>query len=133
LRAYTSLALDDIDSFVFGSSPHPVVLKSGLIIGGGQVYPEVNFTLPSITISADSMPKIREQYLQMATGVCTRAVEFVETMFRCFELCANAGADMLAIESTGGKEIHDDAILNGDLPASVFALGVLASRDMGYL
>jgi methanol--5-hydroxybenzimidazolylcobamide Co-methyltransferase len=40
---------------------------------------------------------------------------------------------LLSIESTGGKEIHDDALLYGDLPAVVLALGVLASRDMAYL
>ena len=45
----------------------------------------------------------------------------VEKMFRSFELNAQAGADFLAIESTGGKEIPDDAILNGDLKKSVFA------------
>ena len=56
-----------------------------------------------------------------------------ERLVRSFDLCAQAGADMLAIESTGGKEIHDDALLNGDLPAAVFALGVLACRDMAYL
>ncbi len=28
---------------------------------------------------------------------------------------------------TGGKEVHDEAILNGDLPLSVFALGILGS------
>jgi methanol--5-hydroxybenzimidazolylcobamide Co-methyltransferase len=39
----------------------------------------------------------------------------------------------LAIESTGGKEIHDDAILNGDLHRSVFSLGILASQDMAFL
>ncbi len=50
-----------------------------------------------------------------------------------FELCAEAGADMLSIESTGGKELHDDALLNADLAGSVFALGVLASADMGPL
>jgi len=33
----------------------------------------------------------------------------------------------------GGKELHDDALLNADLAGSVFALGVLAARDMGYL
>ncbi len=47
-----------------------------------------------------------------------------------FELCAQAGADFLAIESPAGKEVHDEAILNGDLPLSVFALGVLGARDM---
>ena len=38
-------------------------------------------------------------------------------MVRSFELCAQAGADLLSIESTGGKEVHDDALLNGDLSA----------------
>jgi methanol---5-hydroxybenzimidazolylcobamide Co-methyltransferase len=56
-----------------------------------------------------------------------------DSMVRSFELCAQAGADLLSIESTGGKEIHDDALLNGDLAAAVFALGVLASRDMAFL
>ncbi len=59
--------------------------------------------------------------------------EFVDNMYRSFELCASAGADMLSIESTGGKEIHDDAILQGDLLTSVFSLGILASRDMADL
>ena len=40
---------------------------------------------------------------------------------------------MLAIESTGGKEVHDDALLNGDLPGAVFSLGVLGARDMAFL
>lgn len=56
-----------------------------------------------------------------------------EKMVATFDLCAEAGADLLSIESTGGKEVHDDALLNGDLAGSVFALGVLASRDMAQL
>jgi len=56
-----------------------------------------------------------------------------DQMVTSFELCAEAGADMLSIESTGGKELHDDALLNADLAGSVFALGVLASADMGPL
>ncbi len=56
-----------------------------------------------------------------------------ENMAQSFELCAQAGADLLSIESTGGKEIHDEALLYADLPAAVFALGVLGSRDMAYL
>jgi methanol--5-hydroxybenzimidazolylcobamide Co-methyltransferase len=54
-------------------------------------------------------------------------------MARSFELCAEAGADFLSIESTGGKEIHDDALLYGDLSSVVLSLGILASRDMAYL
>jgi len=42
-------------------------------------------------------------------------------MVSSFELCADAGADLLSIESTGGKELHDDALLNADLAGSVFA------------
>jgi methanol--5-hydroxybenzimidazolylcobamide Co-methyltransferase len=54
-------------------------------------------------------------------------------MMESFEACAKAGADMLAIESTGGKEIHDEAIVNGDLAQSVFSLAILGARDMGFL
>jgi methanol--5-hydroxybenzimidazolylcobamide Co-methyltransferase len=56
-----------------------------------------------------------------------------EQMVHSFDLCAEAGADMVSIESTGGKEIHDEALLNGDLAGALFALGVLACRDMAFL
>ncbi|HEX7599198.1 MAG TPA: methyltransferase MtaB domain-containing protein [Polyangia bacterium] len=200
MPVYQSLAIRNLDDFVYGVSPRPVTLKNGLVIGGGQVYPELNFTLPDMLINEASLPEVRRQYTEMIAGACTRAVElhlaglvvefellpdltltpewgaeitsilrqaldtaqaahglkvalrvtpndvrefsrppllrrgeYVEKMFRSFELCAAAGADFLAVESTGGKEIHDDAILNGDLAASAFALGVLGSRDMAYL
>lgn len=197
---FTSLAIKTLDDFIYGHCPHPVSLPNDLVIGGGMVYPELNFTLPGMTIQAESMPEVRSQYRQMIQDACDRAVElavpglvvefellpdltlepewgaeitailkevlvetdvksaiktalrvtpndirefarpplmrtgeFVDKMLRSFELCAQAGADFLAIESTGGKEIHDDAILNGDLAASAFALGVLGSRDMAWL
>ncbi len=62
-----------------------------------------------------------------------RSGEMAEKMFRSFELCAAAGADILSIESTGGKEVHDEALVNADLQGIVFALGVLAIKDMDYL
>lgn len=197
---YQSLAISNLDDFIYGSCPRPVTLKNGLVIGGGEVYPELNFTLDNMLIDAGSMPKVYEEYTQMITGACTRAVElhapglvvefellpdltltpewgaevtrilrqslddaqtqhglktalrvtpndirefarppllrqgrYLEDMLRSFELCARAGADFLSVESTGGKEIHDEAILNGNLELSVFALGVLASRDMAFL
>jgi methanol--5-hydroxybenzimidazolylcobamide Co-methyltransferase len=52
---------------------------------------------------------------------------------RSFNLCADAGADILSIESIGGKEVHDQALMYGDFPGIVFALGVLAPRDMSWL
>lgn len=197
---FSSLAISSIDDFIYGSSPKPIVLSNGLTIGGGTIYPELNFTLPSMSITAESMPEVYEQYTQMIQEACTRAVElhvpglvvefellpeltlvpewgaevtrilrrtldetqakhnlpvalrvtpndvrefarppimrqgeFVQAMYRSFELCARAGADFLSIESTGGKEVHDEAILNGDLLRSVFALGVLGARDMRQL
>jgi len=47
--------------------------------------------------------------------------------------CARAGADVLSIESVGGKEVHDQALLYGDIHGVIFALGVLAPRDMDFL
>ncbi|OGU74248.1 MAG: methanol--corrinoid methyltransferase [Ignavibacteria bacterium RBG_16_34_14] len=62
-----------------------------------------------------------------------RSGELTVNMFRSFELCAQAGADMLSIESTGGKEVHDDALVNADLSGIIFSLGILAVKDMQYL
>lgn len=57
----------------------------------------------------------------------------LQQMLRAFDLCAAAGADILAIESTGGKEVSDAALLEGDVDGLAFALGVLAPRDMAFL
>jgi methanol---5-hydroxybenzimidazolylcobamide Co-methyltransferase len=200
MKIFDSLAIPNIDDFLFGNCPHPITLKNGMCLGNGTVYPEINFTLPNMQINAETMPEVKDQYLQMITGVCNRAIElnaagivveyellpdltiipewgseickllrdvldeksaksgmkvalrvtpndirefarpplmrksqFVDKMFKSFELCADSGADFLAIESTGGKEIHDEALLNCDLTLSAFALGVLASRDMVFL
>ncbi|NNE33952.1 MAG: hypothetical protein HKN13_01865, partial [Rhodothermales bacterium] len=46
---------------------------------------------------------------------------------------ARAGADLLSIESTGGKEISDRALMEADIPALLVALGILAPRDMHFL
>ncbi len=200
MPTYNSLSIKNKEEFIFGKCVHPVKLKSGLTIGEGKVYPELNFTLPSMIVREDTMDEVRQQYNEMVRAACARAGElaaeglviefellpeltinpewgkqvveilrseledaqkkygikvglratpndireferppylrkgvYLEAMLKSFSLCAQAGADMLAIESTGGKEIHDDAILQGDLPLSVFALGVLGARDMRFL
>jgi methanol--5-hydroxybenzimidazolylcobamide Co-methyltransferase len=197
---FRSLSISSLDDFVFGVSPKPVALANGMVIGGGTVYPELNFTLPGMQIAPETMDEVRAQYSEMITGACTRAVELhvpglvvefellpeltqvpewgagitrilsdalremqarhgiptalrvtpndirefarppvmrqgvhYENMLRSFALCAENGADFLSIESTGGKEVHDEAILNGDLALAVYALGVLGSRDMAFL
>lgn len=199
MEKYDELRISRADDLVFGRSPHPLAV-GGLTLGGGIVYPELNFTLPPMAVSAETMPQVREEYRQMTDDALERAAalkvpgmvlelellpeltrqpewgaeitailrerldavqskrglpsalrvtpsdmrDFVrpplmragrewESLVRSFDLCAEAGADMLAIESTGGKEIHDDALLNADLPAAVFALGVLGCRDMAFL
>lgn len=199
-HSYTTLAISDLDSFVFGHCSRPVRAGRGLTIGAGTVYPELNFTLPPMSIAAETIADVRSQYTEMIEEALARAValqvpglvvefellpeltempewgadvtailhdalerqherdglacalrvtpndirEFIrpplmrrgekwERMLRSFELCAEAGADMLAIESTGGKEVHDDALVAGDLPMAVLALGVLAPRDMAFL
>lgn len=59
--------------------------------------------------------------------------EFWDKVMESFEGSAKAGADYLAIESVGGKEVHDDAILYCEINKSLFALGVLGVRDMHKL
>lgn len=56
-----------------------------------------------------------------------------QSMLASFEQNAAAGADVLSIESTGGKEVHDIALPRGDVAGIVLALGVLGPRDMHWL
>jgi methanol--5-hydroxybenzimidazolylcobamide Co-methyltransferase len=55
-----------------------------------------------------------------------------ELVLETFERCAPY-SDILSIESTGGKEVCDGAILQCDPGSMLFALGVLASNDMEFL
>lgn len=198
--SYTSLAIPDPDDLVFGKAPHPLKLKRGMNLGGGTVYPEINFTLPPILIEQGTMNKVCDEYRQMITGVLKRASEleapgvvvefetlppmtehpdwgmqivnilldamedeharhglpsalrvtpndnremhrppmmrsgiYWEGMLELFDRAAAAGAELLSIESVGGKELHDDALTMGDLQGSIFALSVLGARDMQFL
>lgn len=193
--AYASAA-----DLCFGQAVHPLATRRGLSIGGGKVYPELNFTLPDIDINANTMPAILQQYREMITGALKRAVELEapglvvefetlppmtqnpqwgiditrvladaledayvkhglkgvlratpndtrefmrpplmrsgahwEEMLKTFEGCARAGADLLSIESVGGKEVHDEALTNCDLASVIFANGVMGVRDMTFL
>lgn len=197
---YTSLAIDNPESLIFGSAPKPLTTRSGMVIGGGHVYPELNFTLPSMTITADTIPRVLEHYKEIINGALTRAVEleaegvviefetlppmtefpewglsiarvlldgmrafetatglksvlrmtpndnrefvrpptmrsgyFLDRMLQLFESSAKEGAELLSIESVGGKELHDDALVNGDLAAVIFSQCCVGVRDMRYL
>lgn len=62
-----------------------------------------------------------------------RRGNLLDSMLAAFAECAAAGADILSIESTGGKEVSDRALLEADMDGLAYALGVLAPRDMAFL
>jgi methanol--5-hydroxybenzimidazolylcobamide Co-methyltransferase len=51
-----------------------------------------------------------------------RSGKYWENMLEVFDKSGEAGADFLSIESTGGKELCDEALINADLPGVVFGL-----------
>ncbi len=62
-----------------------------------------------------------------------REGKYLDTMWTCFEKCAEDGADIISVETTGGKEAHDEALIHCDMRKAVFALGVLGVRDMRFV
>jgi methanol--5-hydroxybenzimidazolylcobamide Co-methyltransferase len=197
---FKNLAIPSADDLCFGHAPKPLTTRRGMTIGGGIVYPELNFTLPNMEITQATMPKVLDEYRMMITGALHRAVELEppglvvefetlppmtqvpqwgidvtkvladamedayakhglksvlratpndtrefarppimrsgelwENMLKTFEGCALAGAELLSIESVGGKEVHDDALTAGDIPAVLFALCTMGVRDMRFL
>ena len=199
-KEFNEVAYNSAEEMVFGKALKPVTLKNGLVIGGGDVIPELNFTLPMMTISEETMPKVLAHYKEIAEGACKKAVELhapamgfeIEILPPCtfnpqwgidvnktvvdvvkeyeakygiktcvrltpvdiregrdlehmyhgkhwdsvmetFRGAGETGADLLAIESIGGKHLHDDALMMCDLPKILFAYGVVGCKDMGIL
>ncbi|MEN3003877.1 methyltransferase MtaB domain-containing protein [Dehalobacterium formicoaceticum] len=196
---FNELAYNNLDEFIYGYAKKPVTFKNGMVIGNGIVYPELNVTLPPISINESTMKKVLSQYKEMITGACEKAIELhapgiiveIELLPPCtfnpqwgidvakvvkdvlreyegqglksllrltpvdiregndlvhmyhgehwdkvmktFQGSAEVGADMLAIESVGGKHLHDEAVMNCDLPKALFALGVVGAKDMEVL
>ena len=71
---FSTLAVSRPGELSFGRAPKPVRCGFDLTLGGGQVYPEVNFTLPPITIEETTWAEVRQHYEEMATGILRRAV-----------------------------------------------------------
>jgi methanol--5-hydroxybenzimidazolylcobamide Co-methyltransferase len=59
---YKSLIITNPDDLMFGIAPNPVKTRRGLEIGGGQVYAELNFTLPIMSITDSTLPEVYEHY-----------------------------------------------------------------------
>ncbi|MBT3242648.1 MAG: methanol--corrinoid methyltransferase [Bacteroidetes bacterium] len=72
---FKDLSISDPKDLLFGIAPNPINTKRGLQIGGGIVYPELNFTLPPIEVSISNQEAIFKQYSDIATGALKRAVE----------------------------------------------------------
>jgi len=200
MKTFDRLAIADPKELRFGVAPKPLTTRRGLKIGGGTVYPELNFTLPPMLVEERTMPEVRNQYRQIITGALQRAAELeapglvvefetlppmtenpawgieltrilldgmaeaydkhglrsvlritpndtremerpprmrsgrlYEAMLQTFDGCAAAGAELLSIESVGGKEVHDEALMMADLRGVIFGLCVLGTRDMRFL
>jgi methanol--5-hydroxybenzimidazolylcobamide Co-methyltransferase len=71
---FTALAVSRPGDLVFGRAPKPVRCGFDPTLGGGQVYPEVNFTLPAITISEASWAEVSPN-LTCWVGGCWRDTE----------------------------------------------------------
>jgi hypothetical protein len=62
MGAYGILAITNPKDQRFGVVPKPLTTRRGMVLGGGRVYPEINFTLPNIGVDVASMPKTRTFY-----------------------------------------------------------------------
>ncbi|TSA37995.1 MAG: methanol--corrinoid methyltransferase [Porphyromonadaceae bacterium] len=197
---FTELTISNPNDLIFGVAPKPVLTKRGLLIGGGLVYPELNFTLPPVEVSKNNLAEVRSHYSEIVTGALIRAVDlnseglilefetvvemtlnpdigvelvrvmndicedfharfglkseirltpndlrdfdrpprqrtskYLDPMMELFERGALAGGDLLSIESTGGKELSDDALMMCDIRQFIFTQAVLGVRDMQML
>ena len=75
VKKFDQLAIKNLDDFVYGTCPNPVTTKSGMVIGGGIVYPEINFTLPGMDVDDETLPKAVGIYTDIIDGVLKRAAE----------------------------------------------------------
>lgn len=74
MKHYTKLAITNPDDLIFGHSPHPVTAGFGLEIGKGMVFPEVNFTLPPMSVTDGTWPEVLAQYEEIGKTVLERLI-----------------------------------------------------------
>lgn len=194
---FKELTIKKAEDLFFGTATFPVITPRGLVIGGGKVYPELNFTLPTMSINKKDITDVRNHYKEIVSGALERAlhlysdgvvlefetliemtqvpeigIELIKTMneicekfynsyglkseirltpndirefekpprqrttrlldpmLELFERGAEAGGNLLSIETTGGKEISDDALMMCDMKQFIFSQAVLGVRDM---
>ncbi len=197
---FNKLVINNPEDLIFGNAPASIKTNRGLVIGGGMVYPEINFTLPAMEVSLNTLPEVLKHYREIIEGVLQRAVElnsnglvleletviemtkipeigieivkvmngicedyfqmhklpteirltpndlrefdrpprqrtssYLDLMFELFDTGSKEGGNLLSIESTGGKEISDDALMMCDMKQFIFSQAVLGVRDMQFL
>ena len=69
-RTFSTLAVSSAEQLLYGVSPHPRHCGLSMTIGGGLVYPEVNFTLPPMNIDQQTWTEVLAHYEQMASESC---------------------------------------------------------------
>lgn len=72
---YRELAVAHADDLLFGYAPKPLTTRHGMRIGGGVVYPELNFTLPPMEVTEATMPAVTRHYRDIIADALRRAVE----------------------------------------------------------
>ncbi len=73
--SFSQPAIASSDELLFGRSPRPLTTRSGMVLGGGTVYPELNFTLPTMTVEPATLDQIDEHYRQIIQDATRRAAE----------------------------------------------------------
>jgi hypothetical protein len=73
VRQFSTLAIPSQDRLLYGVSPQPLECGLGLTIGAGTVFPEVNFTLPPITICDGTWDEVKAHYEEMAAQILGRS------------------------------------------------------------
>jgi methanol---5-hydroxybenzimidazolylcobamide Co-methyltransferase len=58
---------------MFGHAQKPVTTRRGLVIGGGTVYPELNFTLPSMEVTMETLNDVKTHYTDTVRGAPEKA------------------------------------------------------------
>ncbi|MDR1080461.1 MAG: methanol--corrinoid methyltransferase, partial [Deltaproteobacteria bacterium] len=73
---YKSLAIGNPDDLIFGTAPKPVVTRNyGLVIGGGTLYPELNFTVPAMKLEQSTVKEMYGHYEMIVRDALKRAGE----------------------------------------------------------
>ncbi len=79
-----------------------------------------------------TIPDQREAEEGLRVGMDSK-FGYPEKFIEACEIACENGADVLSVESVGGKEFADYAVTHGDITAFLFGVGYLGSIDMEHI